>query len=219
MKNNVLILVSLILLIGCKKLEQEKVLSRVETLPFYDEATFTPKWFANDNDSLKYFHKIADFNLINQDGETISNKTFYNKIYITDFFFTTCPGICPKMTASMMDLQKEYINDDEVMLLSHSVTPEIDSVPTLKEYALKNEIVSSKWHLVTGNRKEIYDLGRKSYFVEEDLGKEKTANDFLHTENFVLVDKNKHIRGIYNGLNSNDIIQLITDVKTLKKEK
>ncbi len=219
MKNNVLILVSLILLIGCKKLEQEKVLSRVETLPFYDEATFTPKWFANDNDSLKYFHKIADFNLINQDGETISNKTFSNKIYITDFFFTTCPGICPKMTASMMDLQKEYINDDEVMLLSHSVTPEIDSVPTLKEYALKNEIVSSKWHLVTGNRKEIYDLGRKSYFVEEDLGKEKTANDFLHTENFVLVDKNKHIRGIYNGLNSNDIIQLITDVKTLKKEK
>ena len=219
MKNNVLILVSLILLIGCKKLEQEKVLSRVETLPFYDEATFTPKWFANDNDSLKYFHKIADFNLINQDGETISNKTFSNKIYITDFFFTTCPGICPKMTASMMDLQKEYINDDEVMLLSHSVTPEIDSVPTLKEYALKNEIVSSKWHLVTGNRKEIYDLGRKSYFVEEDLGKEKTANDFLHTENFVLVDKNKHIRGIYNGLNSNDIIQLITDVKILKKEK
>lgn len=219
MKNNVLILVSLILLIGCKKLEQEKVLSRVETLPFYDEATFTPKWFANDNDSLKYFHKIADFNLINQDGDTISNKTFSDKIYITDFFFTTCPGICPKMTASMMDLQKEYINDDEVMLLSHSVTPEIDSVPTLKEYALKNEIVSSKWHLVTGNRKEIYDLGRKSYFVEEDLGKEKTANDFLHTENFVLVDKNKHIRGIYNGLNSNDIIQLITDVKTLKKEK
>jgi protein SCO1/2 len=218
MKNNVLILVSLIFLIGCKKTEQEKVVSRVEVLPFYDEATFTPKWFVKDNDSLKNFHKIADFSLINQDGIIITNQTFNNKIYITDFFFTTCPGICPKMTASMMDLQKEYMNDDEVMLLSHSVTPEIDSVPTLKKYALKNEIVSSKWHLVTGNRKEIYDLGRKSYFVEEDLGKEKTEDDFLHTENFVLIDKNKYIRGIYNGLNSNDINQLIADIKTLKKE-
>ena len=167
---------------------------------------------------MKNFHKIADFSLINQDGNTISNKTFSNKIYITDFFFTTCPGICPKMTASMMGLQKEYINDDEVMLLSHSVTPDIDLVPILKKYALKNEIVSSKWHLVTGNRKEIYDLGRKSYFVEEDLGKEKTEDDFLHTENFVLIDKNKNIRGIYNGLNPNDIVQLIADIKTLKKE-
>jgi protein SCO1/2 len=218
MKNNVLILVSLIFLIGCKKTEQEKVVSRVEVLPFYDEATFTPKWFVKDNDSLKNFHKIADFSLINQDGIIVTNQTFNNKIYITDFFFTTCPGICPKMTASMMDLQKEYLNDDEVMLLSHSVTPEIDSVPTLKKYALKNEIVSSKWHLVTGNRKEIYDLGRKSYFVEEDLGKEKTEDDFLHTENFVLIDKNKYIRGIYNSLNSNDINQLIADIKTLKNE-
>jgi protein SCO1/2 len=218
MKNNVLILVSLIFLIGCKKTEQEKVVSRVEVLPFYDEATFTPKWFVKDNDSLKNFHKIADFSLINQDGIIITNQTFNNKIYITDFFFTTCPGICPKMTASMMDLQKEYMNDDEVMLLSHSVTPEIDSVSILKEYALKNEIVSNKWHLVTGNRKEIYDLGRKSYFVEEDLGKEKTEDDFLHTENFVLIDKNKYIRGIYNSLNSNDINQLIADIKTLKNE-
>ena len=218
MKNKVLILVSLIFFLGCKKSDQEKVVSRVETLPFYDEATFTPKWFSKDNDSLKSFHKIADFSLINQDGDTISNKTFSNKIYITDFFFTTCPGICPKMTASMMDLQKEYMNDDEVLLLSHSVTPDIDSVSVLKSYAKEKGINSSKWHLVTGNRKEIYDLGRKSYFVEEDLGEQKTEDDFLHTENFVLIDKNKHIRGIYNGLNPNDITQLIADIKTLKKE-
>ena len=122
------------------------------------------------------------------------------------------------MTASMTDLQKEYMNDDEVMLLSHSVTPDIDSVSVLKSYAVKKGINSTKWHLVTGNRKEIYDLGRKSYFVEEDLGKEKTEDDFLHTENFVLIDKNKHIRGTYNGLNPNDIVQLIADIKTLKKE-
>jgi protein SCO1/2 len=104
------------------------------------------------------------------------------------------------------------------MLLSHSVNPKIDSVSILKEYALKNEIVSNKWHLVSGNRKEIYDLGRKSYFVEEDLGKEKKEEDFLHTENFVLIDKIKYIRGIYNSLNSNDINQLIADIKTLKNE-
>lgn len=218
MKNSIILIICFLHFYGCKNDNQDSVVSRVEILPYYDDPAFTPKWFSKDNDSLKIFHTIADFSLINQDGEAITNKTFNNKIYITDFFFTTCPGICPKMTASMMDLQKEFINDNDVMLLSHSVTPDIDSVPILKEYALKNEIVSSKWHLVTGNRKEIYDLGRKSYFVEEDLGKEKTEDDFLHTENFVLIDKNKQIRGIYNGLNPNDIVQLIADIKTLKKE-
>lgn len=217
MKNSIVLIICFLLTYGCKN-KEEDVVSRVETLPYYNDPTFTPKWFVKDSDSLKNFHKIANFSLTNQDGITITNQTFENKIYITDFFFTTCPGICPKMTASMIDLQKEFIADDEVLLLSHSVTPETDSIATLKEYALNNKIDPTKWHLVTGNRKEIYDLGRKSYFVEEDLGKTKTPDDFLHTENFVLIDKNKHIRGIYNGLNPNDIIQLIADIKTLKNE-
>ena len=118
----------------------------------------------------------------------------------------------------MDGLQDFYKNDSDIMLLSHTVMPWKDSVSVLKDYSKQNNIKTNKWHLVTGNRKEIYDLGRKSYFVEEDLGKEKKEDDFLHTENFVLVDKNKHIRGIYNGLNTNDIIQLIADIKTLKKE-
>lgn len=218
MKNSLYLLASLLLLIGCKNKTEEKVVSRVTTLPFYEDATFTPKWISKDSDSLKNFHAVANFSLTDQEGSTITNATFSNKIYITNFFFTSCPGICPKMATSMNTLQKEFLNNDGVELLSHTVTPETDSVSVLKSYAIDNGVVSSKWHLVTGTRKEIYALGRKSYFVEEDLGKKKSADDFLHTENFVLVDKDKHIRGIYNGLNPASMQELIADVKLLQKE-
>jgi len=201
---------------NCKKQAVEDK-SRVEVLPFFNEATFTPKWISPGSKKLKDFHKIPSFEFINQNGNVISDKTFNNKIYVTDFFFTTCPGICPMMTNNMKKLQEEFRNDSDVLLLSHSVTPGKDSVPQLKSYAIEHNI-GDKWHLVTGNKKEIYDLGRKSYFVEEDLGEPKGEDDFLHTENFVLIDKNKHIRGIYNGLNRASINQLITDIKTLKNE-
>tara|TARA_R110002049_G_scaffold67310_6_gene174956 strand:- start:2573 stop:3247 length:675 start_codon:yes stop_codon:yes gene_type:complete len=203
---------------SCKNTKKEEVLSRVDALPYYNEASFTPKWISSKSDELKSFHKIPDFSFTNQDGKNISQKTFEDKIYVTDFFFTTCPGICPKMTKNMDILQQEFLNDNSVLLLSHSVTPSIDSVQQLKKYALDKN-VGKNWHLVTGNKKEIYDLGRQSYFVEEDLGEPKGIDDFLHTENFVLIDKNKHIRGIYNGLNKNSVMQLIGDIKTLKKEK
>ena len=191
--------------------------SRVDALPYYNEASFTPKWITSNSDALKAFHKIPDFSFTNQNGENITQNTFKDKIYITDFFFTTCPGICSMMTKNMDILQQEFINDDSVLLLSHSVTPTIDSVPQLKKYALDKNI-GNNWHLITGDKKEIYDLGRQFYFVEEDLGDPKGLDDFLHTENFVLIDKNKHIRGIYNGLNKNSVLQLIADIKTLKKE-
>jgi protein SCO1/2 len=205
--------------IGCKDSTSNEKTSRVANLPFYNEATFTPNWLEVGSNELDMFHKIPEFNLTNQLGETVTQNTFRDKIYITDFFFTTCPGICPKMTANMSVLQEEFLNDNEILLLSHSVTPETDSVSVLKDYADAKGIVSSKWHLVTGKRKMIYDLGRESYYVEEDLGEQKTEDDFLHTENFVLIDKDKHIRGIYNGLNKTDVQQLIADVKTLKEEK
>jgi protein SCO1/2 len=207
----------ILLIVTCKNTKKELVSSRVANLPYYNEASFTPKWIATQSDALKSFHQIPNFNFTNQDGEKITQKTFEDKIYVTDFFFTTCPGICPKMTANMDILQKEFVNDASVLLLSHSVTPTIDSVAQLKKYALDKNI-GKNWHLVTGDKKEIYDLGRQFYFVEEDLGTPKGTDDFLHTENFVLVDKNKHIRGIYNGLNTNAIQQLIADIKTLKKE-
>lgn len=216
------ILVIIGFLISCKKeIKQPKKrieTSRVESLPFYSEATFTPQWIRPGSEELKNFHSIPDFKLVNQLGDTITNSVFENKIYITDFFFTTCSGICPKMTTNMMKLQKTFKDDDDVLLLSHSVTPKFDKVPVLKEYAQNKGVIDNKWHLVTGSRESIYDLGRNSYFVEEDLGREKAPEDFLHTENFVLIDKDRHIRGIYNGIHNASVRQLITDIKALKKE-
>lgn len=216
MKNSVLsFLVLLSFFSACKEAKNN---SRVDRLPFYDDATFNTQWIDADDKKLDNFHRISDFEFINQDGDTISEKTFENKIYVTDFFFTTCAGICPKMTDKMMLLQKEFIEDPDVLLLSHSVTPDADTVKALKEYANLKGIDSKTWHLVTGSKNEIYKLGRQDYFVEEDLGLEKDKDDFLHTENFVLIDKDRHIRGIYNGLNKTSVMQLITDIHTLKKE-
>ena len=207
----------LLLMLSCKKVKKDAFTSRVKELPYYNEESFTPKWMDSKNNNLEAFHKIPDFSFLNQNGEKITQKTFENKIYVTDFFFTTCPGICPMMTKNMHLVQDAFKEDDEVLLLSHSVTPTIDSIPQLKKYAISKKI-GKNWHLVTGDKKEIYSLGRQSYFVENDLGETKSMDDFLHTENFILIDKNKHIRGIYNGLNKNSVKQLIADIKTLKKE-
>ena len=224
MKNYSVILICLItILTGCKKEVKKDIAkveetSRVEHLPYYNEESFTPHWISPDTEEVQTFHKIPDFKLVNQLGDTVTQKTFEGKIYITDFFFTSCPGICLKMTGNMSKLQKEFKDDPDILLLSHSVTPSIDSVQVLKSYADKNGVIATKWHLVTGDKQEIYDLGRTQYFVENDLGIPKDINDFLHTENFLLIDKNKHIRGIYNGLNSASVAQLIIDVKALKLE-
>ena len=203
--------------IGCKESKPNE--SRVPTLPYYNEATFSPHWIDPSNNQLDSFHRVSSFELINQDGKTITEQTFKDKIYIVDFFFTTCPGICPKMTDNMALLQEEFLQDEDILLLSHSVTPARDSVPVLKQYAENKGIISGKWHLVTGSQQEIYRLGRKDYFVEESLGLEKEEDEFLHTENFVLIDKNRHIRGIYNGLNKTSLNHMVADIKLLKKEK
>ena len=222
-KYSILLLVLVVITISCKKKKKEKhtkiaETSRVDYLPFYKDESFTAHWLIPGTKEEKEFHKIPNFKLTNQLGETISQATFKNKIYITDFFFTSCPGICPAMTKNMHKIQEVFKNDDDILLLSHSVTPSIDSIPVLNAYAKSKAIIPNKWHLVTGDRDQIYDLGRKAYFVEETLGLEQTKDDFLHTENFVLIDKNKHIRGIYNGLNRASIKQLIIDIKTLKEE-
>ncbi len=192
--------------------------SRVEVLPYYQEATFTPQWFDENNPKPSGFHKIPAFELTNQIGETVSEKSLNGKVVVVDFFFTSCPGICPKMTANMTLVQEEFLEDDDILILSHSVTPEYDSAAVLMEYANRNGVNSDRWQLLTGPREEIYDLGRNQYFVEEDLGLEKNPTDFIHTENFVLIDQERHIRGIYNGLNKTAIAQLIADIKTLKNE-
>ena len=217
-KYKVFLLFLFVITISCRKeikKENSKVVetSRVEYLPYYNEESFTANWLIPGTKEELEFHKIPDFSLTNQLGENISHKTFENKIYITDFFFTTCPGICPQMTGNMFKIQEEFKNDNEILLLSHSVMPKTDSISALKKYAKYNGVIDDKWHLVTGDKNEIYSLGRDSYFVENDLGEEKSIDDFLHTENFLLIDKEKHIRGIYNGLNRASIAQLIIDIK------
>ena len=217
MKNSILFIGLIIALFSCG--DSSKNDSRVATLPYYNEATFTPHWLTPNSTALSDFHQIPSFNLTNQNGESITEKDFDNKIYIADFFFTACPGICPKMTTNMGILQATFMDDPEVLLISHSVTPRYDSVSVLKNYAIAKDVIDDKWHLVTGDQAHIYDLGRNQYFVEEDLGLEKAPDDFLHTENFVLVDRNRHIRGIYNGLNKTAIQQLIVDIRMLKQER
>lgn len=206
----------LLLVVSCKKSIEKN--SRVDTLPYYNEATFTPLWLEKGDNRIATLHQIPDFELQNQNNQKITQATFEDKIYITDFFFTSCTGICPKMTNNMGVIQQAFKDDNDVVLLSHSVTPEHDTPQILQNYANAKGVIEGKWHLVTGSRDQIYNLGRNQYFVEEDLGIEKSNDEFLHTENFILVDKNKHIRGIYNGLNKTSIQQLIADIKTLKQE-
>ena len=163
------------------------------------------------------YHKIADFSLINQNGKTITQKDYEDKIYVADFFFTTCQTICPIMTDHMVHIQNEIIDDDDVMLLSHSVTPEIDTVAQLKRYAKKKGVIDKKWNLVTGDKKQIYTLARKSYLAVKD-NPDAGPFDMVHTENFMLIDKKKQIRGFYDGTKSEDIDRLLDDIKHLKKE-
>lgn len=189
-------------------------------LPYYNDPSFTPNWFADQYEVPGDFHKIPAFKLINQTGQTITEQTFEDKLYIANFFFTACPGICPMTMGNMARLQKEFEADPNVMLLSHSVTPEKDDISALDEFAKKTAALSSKWHLVTGDRDDIYTLGKEFYFAEEDLGEIQQVDlrdqAFLHTESFFLIDEDRHIRGVYNGMNTASVSQLIADVRTLQ---
>nr|WP_299171547.1 SCO family protein [uncultured Allomuricauda sp.] len=161
------------------------------------------------------YHTISDFDLINQNGEKITQKNYKNKIYVADFFFTTCPTICPIMTKNMVQIQNSILNDSDVLLLSHSVTPAIDSVAQLKKYSLEKGVIDSKWNLVTGDKKQIYELARKSYLAVKNDG-DGGPYDMIHTENFILVDKERRIRGFYDGTNKEEIEKLLSDLEILK---
>jgi protein SCO1/2 len=184
-------------------------------LPIYQPSMVNPELVDSTLVYVKKYHSIADFKLINQNGDTITQADYADKIYIADFFFTTCPTICPVMTANMADIQQIIKGDEEVLLLSHSVTPEIDSVPQLKKYALEKGVIDAKWNLVTGDKKQIYELARKSYLAVLTDG-DGGPYDMIHTENFILVDKERRIRGFYDGTSSEEVAQLLEDLKVLK---
>ncbi|WP_452232883.1 SCO family protein [Lacinutrix sp. MEBiC02595] len=193
------------------------ILKVEKVLPIYQPALVNAELVDSTMQYVKKYHKIADFSLTNQNGKTITQADYKDKIYVADFFFTTCQTICPIMTDNMYQVQKSILNDNEVMLLSHSVTPKIDSVAQLKRYALKKGVHDDKWNLVTGDKKQIYALARKSYLAVKTAGT-VDAYDMIHTENFILIDKKRQIRGFYDGTNPEEIAQLIEDIKILKKE-
>ena len=187
----------------------------IETLPIYSPSMVSKELVEENIQFIKKYHKIKDFSMKNQNGETITQEFYNDKIYVADFFFTTCPTICPIMTENMGYIQEKIKNDSDILLLSFSVTPEIDSVEQLKKYALEKNVIDSKWNLVTGNKKDIYNLARTSYLVAKTNG-DGGKYDMIHTENFVLVDKEKRIRGFYDGTNSKEMDQLLDDIKILK---
>jgi len=191
------------------------ILKPVETLPIYQPAEVNEKLVDSSVIHVSKYHKISDFELINQNGQKITQEFYSNKIYVADFFFTTCQDICPIMTKNMYKLQEELKDDNDILFLSHTVIPEVDTVQQLKEYSIKNKIDDSKWNLVTGDKKQIYDLARKSYLAVEDT--EYGEFDMIHTENFMLIDKKRQIRGFYDGTNDLEIEKLLEDIEILKQ--
>ncbi len=183
-------------------------------LPIYNPVDFNPKLVDKSIRDITKNHTVSDFNLINQNGSFITSKDYKNKIYVVDFFFTSCPSICPIMTNNMLKIQDEFIDNNEVMLLSMSVTPEIDNVEILKQYAVDKGVIDSKWNITTGQKKHIYELARKSYFAVLKQG-DGGLQDFIHSPNFILVDNKKQIRGIYDGTIENEISRLIKDINIL----
>jgi protein SCO1/2 len=188
-----------------------------EKLKIYNPADVNPRLVDFSMKHITKDHTIADFELTNQNGEKITNKNYKDKIYVADFFFTRCQTICIAMAYNMSELQNLYKKDTEIMFLSHSVTPEIDSVTVLKEYADRKGVIDGKWNITTGAKKHIYELARKSYFAVLDEGN-GDENDFIHTEQFVLVDKEKRIRGYYDGTEKEDMEKLKKDILLLKEE-
>jgi protein SCO1/2 len=185
-----------------------------KNLPIYNPSMVNPELVDSTIQYISKYHTIADFSFTNQNGKTITQKDYEGKIYVADFFFTTCGSICPKMTTNLVEVQKAFSNNPNVMLLSHTVFPETDSVSVLKKYAIKNGVIDSKWNLVTGDKKQIYSLARKSYLAVK-LGKPEELYDMVHTENFVLVDSKRRVRGFYDGTKKEDIERLIEDINFL----
>ncbi len=187
-----------------------------ETLPYYNAADFTPLW---DIDTLKNpIHRIAEFSFTDQDDRLVTNKTFDGKIYVANFFFTSCPSICPRMTDNLKFVADQFKINKDVLFISHSVTPWIDSVKQLNKFASEHNIQSWQWHLVTGRKEEINSLARRSYFAEEEMGLTKDSTGFVHSEHCLLIDRERRIRGVYNGTLPLEMERLVEDIKVLIQE-
>ena len=222
MKKISLIIGLLITLFSCGEIKKDSssqnITTEQEKLPFFNQPDWTPEWIEPKDPDYKKIHQIPSFSLVNQEGNSITEKDVEGKIYVANFFFTTCRNICSKMTTNMHLIQDAFADDEQIYLLSHSVTPESDSVPKLKKYALENKIRADKWSLLTGNKSTIYRLAKQEYFAGDTIGFYQTGNEFLHTENFILIDKHRRIRGVYNGTLLVEIERIKEDIAILKRE-
>ncbi|NND76890.1 MAG: SCO family protein [Flavobacteriales bacterium] len=214
-----LIIVGLIFIIG--SIIAGILLTPDNSLRVFDPADVNPILVDDSLKDLAEGHRVKPFKLLDQHGNETSDQWLDDKVYVIDFFFTTCQSICPIMTSQMDRAANSLSDEDEVRFLSVSVIPQQDSVPVLKAYADRIEIDYDQWRLLTGDKQQIYEMARKSYFVlkpaetgEGDGG----VSDFIHTNNFVLVDKQKRIRGYYDGTNTKDVDRLIKEVKILLTE-
>lgn len=210
----VFLLLSSLLVFSCV----ENNVNAIE-LPYYNAPDFTPIFIKTKSEvKQKITHQIGDFSFLNQDSVFIDQKRIENKIHIANFIFTSCGSICPTMTKNMKIVSDRLRNEQNIVFLSFSVTPWIDKPHILKKYRERNDIVNKNWEFLTGSKTDIYRLARQSYFAEEDIGFSKDSSEFLHTEHFILVDKNKRIRGIYNGTLPLEMQNLLDDIKTLTNE-
>ncbi len=185
-----------------------------KSLPFLG-----PKETKNINGKIDtIYHQIPKFSFLNQDSIWVNEKNYEGKIYVADFFFTSCPTICPKMKTQMLRIYQRYLKNPEVLLLSHSIDPDYDQPHILKDYANRMEIDAKKWNLVTGKKEDIYRIGQKSYMVSAQEDKLE-AGGFVHSGAFILIDKNRHVRGIYDGTKEQEVNKLIEDIEILLDEK
>jgi protein SCO1/2 len=196
--------------------------SEENILRVYNPSDINPTLVDPSIQDVNRDHSIADFSFQNQLGDTISLKDVEGKIFVTDFFFTTCGGICPKMTTQLQRVQSEFADDENFLILSHTVNPSVDSVATMLKYANRFEANPEKWWFLTGSKKELYIMARKSYLIVPDEAdpnfEHGGESDFLHTENFALIDPDGRIRGYYNGTEVGEVNELFKDVYDLKKE-
>lgn len=211
----------LFVLVACNnatKKNTEQIKDSLVTLPFFNQHDWTPEWINETDSGYKNIHTIPSFSFLDQNGKVVDENLVNGKIYVANFFFTKCRNICPKMTNNMHLLQEAFKNDTSIMLLSHSVTPETDDVKVLNKYALDNKVDAEKWHLLTGDKKAIYGLAKQQYFAGDTVGYYQSGNEFLHTENFILVDQHRRIRGVYNGTLPVEINRIKEDIAILKSE-
>lgn len=192
------------------------ILKPAEVLPVYQPSEVSAALVSQEIRHQKKYHTISNFSLTNQNGQTITQDTYKDKIYVADFFFTTCQTICPVMTGNMLELQNKLINNPQVLLLSHTVMPEVDSVAQLKKYATQKKVNPTKWNLVTGNKQEIYNLARKQYLVAKENPEDPLG--LVHTENFVLIDTSKRIRGFYDGTQAQEMDRILHDIDVLQNQ-